>query len=86
MVLQGWLESSEVAGSIGKGFFWFWFFLYTEDNIYLIWMLFRLNGYGFPKVNGPVIQQWFKSSVFIVKYLFNGKNPLATNSSFTLLR
>lgn len=81
-MLQGWLEFSEMAVEEDREGF---FFIYTEDNINLIWMLFRLDGHGFPKVNQPTIQQWFKSSAFIVKCLFNSGNPLATNSSFTLL-
>lgn len=70
---------------MGKVCFWFFFFC-SEDKINLIWMLFRLDGHGFLKVNCPTAQQQFKSSVFIVKYLFNSENPFTTNSSLGLLR
>lgn len=46
-MLQGWLELSEVAVEEDRAGFSF----YPEEKINLIWMLFRLYGPGFLKVN-----------------------------------
>lgn len=46
-MLQGWLELSEVAVEKDRAGFSF----YPEEKINLIWMLFRLYGPGFLKVN-----------------------------------
>lgn len=47
MILQGWLELSEVAVEEDRA----GFSLYPEGKINLIWMLFMLYGPGFLKVN-----------------------------------
>lgn len=47
MVLQGWLQLSEVAVEEDRAGFSF----YPEGKINLIWMLFMLSGPGFLKVN-----------------------------------